>query len=112
MGGRRGGGRCSQRERVAELGNDNAERESRAEERTYTPFLFVLWPSSVAGGEEQRGEDARGSWLDVSRCHIFRRSQSHAGAAAVSYRAASPVWEDSGLNRCLEIPNEKKNQER
>lgn len=46
-----------------ELENDNAERESRAEDRTHTPFLFVLWPSSVAGEEE----DGRGApdWM----CH-------------------------------------------
>lgn len=67
MGERWVAGCCSQRERVDELENDNVERESRAEERTYTPFLFVLWPSSVAGEEEERGEDGRGApdWM----CH-------------------------------------------
>lgn len=106
------GGECrSQRERVDEHENDNAERESRGEDRAYTPFLFDLRPSHAAGEGEERGEDGRRTpaWM----CHtvIFStRSQNHAGAAAVACRAASPVRGGSGLNRCLEIPN--KNQER
>lgn len=91
--------------------NDNAERESRGEDRAHTPFLFVLRPSPAAGEEEERGEDGRRTpaWM----CHavIFStRSHNHAGAAAVACRAFSPVRGGSGLNRCLEIPS--KSQER
>lgn len=72
MGGRGRGGVCSQWERVDAHENDNAERESRGEDRAHTPFLFVLRPSP----RSRRGRGARGgretdSRLDVSRCHIF-----------------------------------------
>lgn len=41
---------------VDEHENDNAERESRGEDRAYTPFLFDLRPSPAAGeGEERAG---------------------------------------------------------
>lgn len=40
-----------------ELEDDSAERESRAEDRTYTPFLFGLRPSSAPGEEEERVQD-------------------------------------------------------
>lgn len=56
---------------MVELEIDNAERESRAEERAYTPFLFVLWPSSVAGEEEERGEDGGGAPGWMCRAVIF-----------------------------------------
>lgn len=53
-----GGECCSQRERVDEHESDNAERESRGEDRAYTPFLFDLRrPSPAAGEGEERGED-------------------------------------------------------
>lgn len=70
-----GGDCCSQRERVDEHENDNAERESRGED---TPFLFDLRPPPAAGeGEEREGGYGRTGGretdprLEVSRCHIF-----------------------------------------
>lgn len=70
----------------------------------------VSWPSSLAGEEEERAEDGRpvSDWM-CQRCQIFRRSNYHAGPAAVSHRA---VWEEPGLNRCLEIPNKKKKKKK
>lgn len=66
-GGDGGGGEgCSLlTERVVELENDKAERESRGEDSTYTPFLFGLLPLSKKrkGGrrrkEEEEEEDSR-----------------------------------------------------
>lgn len=39
--------------------NGYAERESRGEDRAYTPFLFDLRPSPAAGEGEERGADGR-----------------------------------------------------
>lgn len=54
-----------------ELEIDKAERESRAEDRAHTPFLFVPWPSSVATEEEERGEDGGGASDWMCRAVIF-----------------------------------------
>lgn len=64
MGERGGGEGCSSHtERVVELENDKAERESRGEDSTYTPFLFGLLPLSKRrrekGEEEEEEEDSR-----------------------------------------------------